>query len=77
MYVYIFEGGEIQKHPEPPSNSDMILVYGGLLNVIQCESPLLVTGKGGTISLDVCRWDEDADGKFHAPYHPLDEDDEE
>ena len=54
MYVYIFEDGTVQKHPQPPTAVDLQMVGDGTLQVLKCGPVKNIDEKGKCLSLEDC-----------------------
>lgn len=63
MFVYIFEDGTVQQHPDPPTEEDMLCVEDGILMVLKCDSVVCVT-ENGDAELTTCDLSEVEDGVF-------------
>ena len=54
MYIYIFEDGTTQKHPEPPTPLDLEYIGDGTLMVLACDDVLYVDTDSNMIELEKC-----------------------
>lgn len=63
MFVYIFEDGTVQQHPDPPTREDMECIMDGILIVLKCDSVVCVT-EDGDAELTTCDLSEVEDGVF-------------
>ena len=67
MYIYIFEDGIIQVHPDEPTKADLSCIKNGTLMVLKCDSVHNVLEDKSLVELESCII-ETHDGKdWHVP----------
>ncbi len=59
MYVYIFEDGTVQKHPEGPTKEDLASIADGLLIVLRADGVKNIDTCGREEDLEDCEIDSD------------------